>query len=451
MMDPADTLYQPAKDIVVQLREQGFVALWAGGCVRDHLLGRPPKDIDIATSARPETIEALFPHTHAVGKAFGVIAVHHHGHTFEVATFRQDVAYTDGRRPDAVHFTDPREDARRRDFTINALFYDPVTDTVIDYVGGRDDLAAKRIRAVGQPEQRFAEDHLRMLRAIRFAGMLDFTIDPATWQAIQAQAPNVGRISQERIRDELERMWTESQHPGQMLGWLRDSGLLAEVLPEVAAMHGVEQPPEFHPEGDVFAHTQLMFDLLEPPPRHRDLCWAVLLHDVGKPPTQSLGPGANGEERIRFDGHDRVGAEMAQRILERLRLPNAAIDRITHIVRNHMRFMHVQEMRKAKLRALIGAPTFPLELELHRVDCLSSHRKLDNYHFIQQVAADLAAEPVLPTAWIRGEDLIAIGLKPGPQIGHWLKEAYARQLDGDVSDRSQLLAWLEDQIRNPPE
>ncbi len=440
--EQTDSRVAGAQLIVERLRAADHQALWAGGCVRDQLLGKAAKDIDIATSARPEEIESYFEKTVAIGKAFGVIGVVLNDHFFEVATFRQDGDYQDGRRPNHVTFAEAEADAHRRDFTINALFYDPVAQSVIDYVGGEADLQTKIIRAVGDPARRFAEDHLRMLRAIRFAGTLDFTIDPATWDAIIQLAPRIQRISPERIREELTRMLTESQRPGHTLRILHESGLLAQVLPEVAAMVGVEQPPEFHPEGDVFTHTCLMLDLLGPPPRPLELVWAVLLHDVGKPPTFCAAT-----DRIRFNGHDRVGAHMSEQILRRLRFPNAVIDNVVHCVANHMKFMHVQEMRRGKLRAMLAAPTFPTELELHRVDCLSSHADLQNYDFLKEQQEAFQNEPQLPPAWIRGGDVIALGVQPGPAIGAWLRKAYARQLDNEAQDRDELLEWLRNQIQ----
>jgi poly(A) polymerase len=454
MSAPSDTcdtaLEKGAKSILVTLRQHGHTAFWAGGCVRDRLLGRPPKDIDIATSARPDEIEPLFPRTVPVGKAFGVITVIQDNLAYEVATFRREEGYTDGRHPARVDFTDAREDALRRDFTINALFYDPVDDIVIDYVDGRKDLKRQCIRAVGDPDERFKEDHLRMLRAIRFAATLDFALATDTEAAIRRHAAQLRRISAERIRDELTRTFVGARQPGDTLHLLLDTGLLAAVLPEVAALAGVEQPAEFHPEGDVFVHTALMLNLLGPPPRSEELVWAVLLHDIGKPLTQRWGAGADGRQRIRFDGHDRAGADLADDLLARLKFSNHQRQIITHCVRNHMRFMHVQEMRKAKLRAMIGAPTFPLELELHRVDCLSSHGAQDNYAFLRAYQQQLAEEPALPPAWIRGQDLLALGLPRGPAIGHWLRQAYTRQLEGDAQDRQALLQWLQTEIAQSP-
>lgn len=437
----ADALEQGARSIADTLRAEGFTVYWAGGCVRDRLLGRPPQDIDIVTSARPEQIEALFPKTFAVGKAFGVMGVPVNGQWYEVATFRTDAEYRDGRRPVQIAYADPRADALRRDFTVNALFYDPATDRIIDYVGGQQDLAARCLRAVGDPAARFGEDHLRMLRAVRLAGALDFEIEPATRAAIAPLASCINRISPERVRDELMKMAVTAQRPGDTLQCLYDTGLLAVILPEVAAMVGVEQPPQYHPEGDVFTHTRLMWAAM-PRERSPEFAMAVLLHDVGKPPTAKLGRSSDGSVRVRFDGHDRVGAAMTETILRRLRCSNVFIQTVAHIVRNHMRFMHVREMRRAKLRTWVATPTFELELELHRLDCLASSGDLKNYHFMRDVQAALAAEPSLPAPLLNGHDLLRLGLPAGPEIGHWLKRAYAHQLDHDITERELLLQWL---------
>ena len=442
----SDMIEQAAREIVARLRAHEHEAFFAGGCVRDRLLGRPSKDIDIATSAGPDEVQRLFPDSHPVGKAFGVVIVEQGGYAFEVATFREEGPYSDGRRPDAVSFTDAVHDAQRRDFTINALFYDPTSDQVLDYVKGQEDLRRGIVRAVGDPVTRFAEDHLRMLRAVRFATTLGFALDPATEAAIRTSTRLIRRISAERIRDEILRTLTEAKRPGDALQQWHELGLLREMLPEVEALIGVEQPPAFHPEGDVFTHTKLMLDHLAPPPRDPVLVCAVLLHDIGKPATKSWGPGSDGEDRIRFDGHDRVGAEIAEQVLRRLRCSNALIDAVTTCVRNHMRFMHVQEMRKAKLRRWLKEPTFPIELELHRVDCLASHADLSNYEYVKQRAEEWANEPKLPDPWISGTDLIELGLAEGPRIGHWKREAYARQLDGMEPDRDALLNWLKTQL-----
>jgi poly(A) polymerase len=358
--------------ILRTLRGAGHEAYLVGGCVRDLLLGREPKDWDIATAALPNQIESLFLKTLPIGKAFGIIVVvPEEGEPVEVATYRADSPYADGRRPESVTFTNAREDALRRDFTINALLLEPDTGDILDYVNGRADLDARLVRAIGDPAVRFAEDHLRLLRAVRFAATLDFAIEPATFAAIQDLAPNIQRISAERIRDELFRLLTESAKAGEALQLLRDSGLLKEILPEIDAMVGVEQPPEFHPEGDVFIHTKLMLDALPPNPSLR-LALSVLLHDVGKPPTAQYATLPDGTQRWRFENHASVGAEMARGILERLRAPNALIDDVCAIVGNHMRLADAPKMREAKLRRLIGAPTFADDLELHRLDCLSA-------------------------------------------------------------------------------
>lgn len=427
--------------ILETLRQNGHEAFFVGGCVRDVLLGRAPKDWDIATDALPDRIEALFPKTVPIGKAFGIIVVvPAEGAPVEVATYRVDSPYADGRRPESVTFTNAREDALRRDFTINALFLDPATNEIRDHVGGRADLAAGLIRAIGDPAVRFAEDHLRMLRAVRFAATLGFAIESATFSAIQARAPQIRRISAERIRDELFRLLTESRKAGEALQLLRDSGLLKEILPEIDAMVGVEQPPEFHPEGDVFTHTRLMLDAMPPQPSLR-LALSILLHDVGKPPTAQLVTLPDGTPRWRFESHAAIGADMARAILERLRAPNALTDGVCAIVGNHMRLADAPKMRAPKLRRLLGAPTFDDDLELHRLDCLSSHALLDVYNFLRAEKEKFTAEPVLPPPLVTGRDLIALGHIPGPHFAKILRDAYDRQLEG-LSDKSALLSAL---------
>ena len=427
--------------ILRTLRAHGYEAFLVGGGVRDLLLGRTPKDWDIATDALPARIEALFPKTLPLGKAFGIIVVvPEEGDPVEVATYRADAPYADGRRPASVAFTHAREDALRRDFTINALFLDPDSGEIRDYVGGRADLDARLVRAIGDPAVRFAEDHLRLLRAIRFAATLGFAIDPATFAAIPPLAPQIRRISAERVRDELFRLLTESQKAGDALQLLRDSGLLREILPEVDAMAGVEQPPEFHPEGDVFTHTRLMLDALPQNPSLR-LALAVLLHDVGKPPTAQFATLPDGTQRWRFENHAHVGADIARSILERLRAPNALVDDVCAIVASHMRLADAPKMRPPKLRRLLGAPTFDDDLELHRLDCLSSHAQLDVYDFLKAKKAEFAAEPVLPPPLVTGRDLIALGHTPGPHFAQILRDAYDRQLEG-LADKATLLATL---------
>jgi len=434
-----ERLRNGAQRAVTRLQDAGFTAFWAGGCVRDLLLGNTPKDYDIATDARPDKVLELFPGSVAVGKAFAVIRARLDDDFFEVATFRCDHAYRDGRRPERVTFTDPETDARRRDFTINALFYDPVTEEVHDFVDGRGDLAAKLVRCVGVPQERFAEDHLRMLRAVRFSTTLDFRLDSDTAAAIRRQAGALAAISAERIRDELVRILVESVHPGQALELLDEVGLLQVVLPEVAAMKGQKQPPQFHPEGDVFEHTVLMLNLTEE--RSAQLAFAALLHDVGKPLTYREA------DRIRFDGHAAVSGDLARDIMRRLRFSNEDTDAVDYSVRHHMRFMDVQRMKESSLRRMVAAPTFPLELELHRLDCLASHGELDNYDFLVAFCEKLASEPVLPAPWVSGHDVMRLGVDEGPEVGRWLRVAFDAQMDGRFADGQALLEWLEGEIK----
>ncbi len=428
-----------ALDLVRRLQQAGFTAYWAGGCVRDELLGREPRDYDIATDAIPDAIGGLFPQARPVGRAFGVMLVPWHGHPYEIATFRHDHAYRDGRHPDAVTFSSPRDDAQRRDFTINALFYDPVADRLHDYANGRADLEQRILRCVGDPAQRFAEDHLRMLRAVRLAAVLDFALDPPTATAIRAHAPLLERISAERVRDELTRTLLEAPRPGDALLQMQALGLLAVILPEIEAMHEQAQPPEFHPEGDVLQHTALMLNRMRR--RSVTLTYAVLLHDVGKPPTVTFDRG-----RIRFNRHDAIGAAIAATVLERLKLPRRVIEAVCAIVRQHMQFADVREMRPATRRRMLGRETFPLELELHRLDCLSSHRQLGHYRFLLAEQRRLRDTPPLPTPWLNGRDILAVGVSEGPAIGQWLRRAYDRQLDGTDADREAQLAWLRQAV-----
>src|SRR5438067_1130256 len=367
---------EAARKVAARLRENGHIAYFAGGCVRDMVRGLAPKDYDIATDARPEVVQKLFQRTYAVGAHFGVIIVFEDDFQFEVATFRSDEAYIDGRHPSAVHFSSPEEDARRRDFTINGMFFDPVSEKVIDLVAGQADIGAKLVRAIGEPWQRFAEDRLRMLRAVRFATVLDFEIDQTTWGALVASSSSINQISAERIRDELVRIFLSSNR---VRGWdlLDTSGLMNAILPELQTMKGVLQPEQFHPEGDVFVHTRLMLSLL-PETVSIPLVFAVLFHDVAKPVTATVDKTA----RIRFNEHDRIGALMTEAIMRRLRFSGAEIEATVEMVRQHMVFKDVPNMRVAKLKRFMARPTFEEELELHRVDCESSHRMLDNYEFL---------------------------------------------------------------------
>lgn len=428
-----------AVDAVRRLQEAGFIAYWAGGCVRDLIIGRHAKDFDIATNAVPDKVVELFPGAVAVGKCFGVVRVPVEGNWYEVATFRQDAEYLDGRRPSAVTFSDPETDAQRRDFTVNALFYDPLKGQVIDFVSGREDIDHRVIRAVGNPRERFREDHLRLLRAVRFAATLDFVLDPDTAAAIREWATKVSAVSAERVREELSRLWVEARRAGDALILLRELGLLQVILPEVAAMHGVEQPPQYHPEGDVFQHTVVMLNDMDTDDYR--LAWAVLLHDVGKPPTAQFKDG-----RWRFECHAAVGAEATRAILQRLRFSTDDTDEITHMVSNHMRFIDVKSMRRATLRRIVGAPTFHSEMELHRLDCSSSHGDLENYHYLGDFHRQMASEPVLPPPWITGREIMALGIPEGREVGVWRKKAYDAQLEGTHPDRESLLEWIRKEI-----
>ena len=426
-----------ARKVAEILRDRGHIAYFAGGCVRDMVRGLTPRDYDIATDARPENVQALFPRTYAVGAHFGVIIVLEDGFQFEVATFRSDEAYIDGRHPSAVHFSSPKEDARRRDFTINGMFLDPASNKVIDLVGGEADIGAKLVRAIGEPAQRLAEDRLRMLRAVRFATALDYQIDKRTWDALVASASSINQISAERIRDEVVRIFLS---PSRVRGWdlLDASGLMSAILPELQAMKGVLQPEQFHPEGDVFVHTRLMLSLL-PDIVSVPLVFAVLFHDVAKPVTSRV----DETGRIRFNEHDRIGAEMTEAIMRRLRFSGAEIEATVEMVRHHMVFKDAPKMRIAKLKRFMARPTFDEELELHRVDCQSSHRMLDNYEFLLRKRDEFANEPIIPPPLVRGDDLIAFGLKPGPKFGEILEAVETRQLEGKLRTRDEALNWVK--------
>ena len=382
-------------------------------------------------------MQEIFARTYAVGVHFGVIVVLENGFQFEVATFRSDDVYVDGRRPSAVHFSSPEEDAKRRDFTINGMFYDPGTEQVIDFVGGRADLEAKLVRAIREPAHRFAEDRLRMLRAVRFATVLEYEMDKQTWEALVANAAMINQISAERIREELVRIFLS---PNRVRGWdlLDSSGLMRAILPELEGMKGCVQPEQFHPEGDVFQHTRLMLGFL-PAEVSVPLVFAVLLHDVAKPITAKV----DETGRIRFNEHDRIGAEMTGQIMERLRFSRAEIDASAEMVRQHMVFKDVPKMRIAKLKRFMARPTFVDELELHRVDCESSHRMLENYEFLLRKRDEFANEPIIPPPLVRGDDLIALGLKPGPKFAEILEAVETRQLEGTVRDRDEALAWVK--------
>jgi poly(A) polymerase len=426
-----------AREIAQRLREHGQIAYFAGGCVRDMVRGLPAKDFDIATDATPDLVQKIFSHTYAVGAHFGVIVVVENGFNFEVATFRSDGAYLDHRHPVEVRFSSPEEDAKRRDFTINGMFFDPEKDEVIDFVGGKDDLRGKLVRAIGDPAARFSEDRLRMLRAVRFATVLDFKIDDRTWEALVASAETINEISAERIRDELVRIFLSASR---VRGWdlLDQSGLMRTILPELDAMKGCLQPEQFHPEGDVFQHTRLMLQLL-PERVSLPLVLAVLFHDVAKPVTATV----DETGRIRFNEHDRIGAIMTESIMERLRFSRAEIDAVVEMVHQHMVFKDVPRMRVAKLKRFMARPTFEEELELHRVDCASSHRMMDNYEFLLHKREEFANEPIIPPPLVRGDDLIALGMKPGPKFGEILEAVETKQLEGALKDRQEALDWIK--------
>jgi len=429
-----------ARSIVERLRAKGFEALYAGGCVRDKLLGLEPHDYDVATSARPEQVEMLFPRTVPVGAQFGVIIVLEGGSEIQVATFRGDGAYLDGRHPESVHYTDAEGDARRRDFTINGLFYDPIKDEILDFVGGRDDLKKSVIRAIGNPSERFAEDKLRLLRAVRFATTLGFGIDPGTWSALLEWAPKLHAVSAERIRDEFCKILLS---PNRLRGFdlLDQSGLLRMILPEMETLKGCDQPPEFHPEGDVFVHTRLMLSLL-PERVSLPLVLSVLFHDLGKPPTRMV----DETGRIRFNGHEGVSAEMSLRILQRLRFSNEVIDAVIPAVRLHMSFKDVPNMRVATLKRMMARPTFEDELELHRVDCLGSHGMLDNHALLIAKREEFSHQPLIPPPLITGNDLIALGWKPGPRFAEILQSVQTRQLEGILNSKEEVIGWVKNQF-----
>ncbi len=424
-----------AAEIAKRLREAGHTAFFAGGCVRDLAMHETPKDYDIATAATPEQIENIFPKCIPVGKKFGVMIVVHGDCHFEVATFRKEGVYRDARRPSSVSFTDAEEDAKRRDFTVNGLFYDPLERKIIDFVGGVKDIKKKQIRAIGDPAERFSEDHLRLLRAVRFAANLGFRIEANTWRALKRLSRHIHTVSPERTRDELVKMFTRP-HAGEALRLLSESGLLRELLPELEAMKAVKQQPDFHPEGDVFRHTKLLMEKLKAP--SVTLAFGSLLHDVGKPPTFSKEGGT-----IHFYNHAHVGAEMARVILTRLRFSNREIEAIVSCVENHMKFADVKKMRIGKLKQFTVRDNFPTELELHRIDCLSSHGKLDLYRFLKRKVKEFAKEALKPKPLINGHDLLALGIEAGPAMKEILEEAYTLQLEGKITSKDEACHWAK--------
>jgi poly(A) polymerase len=428
------------------LREHGYSAYLVGGCVRDLLLNREPADYDVTTSATPNEVIRIFPQTYAVGAQFGVVLVpirrdtegEPDNYAIEVATFRSDGAYSDGRHPDEVKFSkDARLDVQRRDFTINGMLLDPDTHEILDYVGGREDLQRGVIRTIGEPHQRFAEDKLRMLRAVRFAARFGYSIDAETLSAIRELAPQIHQVSRERVRDEILKMLTEG-HARRAFELLNETNLLEQVLPEIKKMQGVEQPPQYHPEGDVWIHTLMLLEGL-PAGCSKTLALGALLHDVGKPPTFRIAP-----DRIRFDGHAEIGTKMAEEICRRFRLSNEETEQVLSLVANHMRFGDIMKMKESTLKRFFRLPKFDQHLELHRLDCSSSHRDLSLYDFAKEKFQTLPAEQIRPIPLITGADLIAAGYQPGPQFKELLTMVEDAQLDGSISTKEEALALVRE-------
>jgi poly(A) polymerase len=444
-MDLSSDKAREATRIVRELRQAGHSAYLVGGCVRDLILSREPADYDVATSAPPQEVMRLFPQTYAVGAQFGVVLVPvrrdgpqgRDNYAIEVATFRSDSAYSDGRHPDQVQFsTDARLDVQRRDFTINGLLLDPLSQEVLDYVEGREDLKRRVIRTIGEPRERFAEDKLRMLRAVRFAARFEYTIEPNTFRAIRDLAAQIHQVSRERIRDEILKMLTEGR-ARRAFELLDQTGLLEQVLPEVKRMQGVQQPPQFHPEGDVWVHTLMLIERL-PPDCPRTLALGVLLHDVGKPPTFRVAP-----DRIRFDSHAEVGTRIAEEICRRFRLSNDETEQVCALVANHMRFGDVKRMKNSTLKRFLRLPKFEEHLELHRLDCLGSHRDLSLYEFAKEKLYSTPPEQIRPSPLLTGDDLIQAGYTPGPEFKTLLTAVEDAQLEGAITTREEALSLVQ--------
>ncbi len=430
-----------ANSICGTLRGSGYQALLVGGCVRDLLLGREPADYDVTTDATPEQAMALFPESVAVGAQFGVILIPRDGLKVEVATFRSDVGYSDGRHPDSVVYSKtPQEDVQRRDFTINGLLMRHDSGEVLDYVGGQADLKAKIIRAIGEPGGRFMEDKLRMMRAVRFAARFGFEIEAETFRAIRRHVAGIHQVSPERLREELTKMLTEGA-ARQAFELLDETGLLQQVLPEIGAMKGVEQPPQYHPEGDVWIHTRMMLEGL-PAGTSATLAWGILLHDVGKPPTFQSAEQTG--DRIRFNNHVEVGVRMAEAICKRLRFSNEDTEQILALVANHMKFGAVAEMRASTLKKFVRLPRFEEHLALHRLDCLSSHRHLESYDFIQRFLEVTPPEQVRPERLLTGDDLQAMGFEPSPLFSKILQALEDSQLEGQIRTRREAEQYVRD-------
>jgi len=440
------TARELAGDICRTLQFSGFKAYLVGGCVRDLVLGREPEDYDVATDAHPARVQELFPSSVDVGARFGVILVAADGAQVEVATFRSDVGYSDGRHPDRVEYSSlPEEDVRRRDFTINGLMLDVETRQILDFVGGQEDLRQGIVRAIGAPELRFREDRLRMVRAVRFAARFGYVIEPATFQAIVAAAPHITEVSAERLRDEISKLLTEGA-ARRAFELLDKTSLLKACLLEIAAMKGVAQPPEFHPEGDVWVHTLMMLERL-PPGSPATLAWAVLLHDVGKPPTFKSAEETG--DRIRFDGHAEIGARMAVAVCRRLRFSLSDIEQIEALVANHLRFKDVFQMRPATLKRFVRLPRFEEEhLELHHLDCLASHGNLEAYEFVRRFLRETPPEEVRPPRLLTGEDLKAMGFTPGPLFKEILQAVEEGQLEGRLVRREDAVDFVRREYRH---
>jgi poly(A) polymerase len=435
-------VFQAAVRIVDKLRAAGYAGYFVGGAVRDMLLGKAPKDIDIATSATPEQAAEIFPRHRNIGAEFGILMIVEDGIPFELATFREEREYADGRHPEVVKYAgSPELDAARRDFTINGMFYDPVADRILDFTGGQRDLEKGVIRTIGNAEQRFSEDYLRMLRAVRFTARLSFELDREAAGAILKLKRNLNRLPAERIRDELNLMLT-GPAPAAAIRLLHKLGLLEMALPEVAALDGITQPEQFHPEGDVLTHTLLMLDHMALP--GVELAWSILLHDAGKPSTHSIDESGAGH----FYRHDEKSAEIAENCLSRLKFSRKEIDAVVHAVKNHMRFAMVDKMRPPKLKRLIAEEDFPLQLELHRIDCISSHSKLGNYLLLLDMLCQAGGETALPEPLVNGHDLMATGLKPGPQLGKILREIAEMQLAGEISTKENAIAFARHFLRD---
>ncbi len=421
-------LRRKAERVLKTLVDEGFEAYFSGGCVRDMVMNLEPQDYDIATNATPQEVARIFPRSHNVGAQFGVVVVVEEDERFEVATFRSDHGYADGRHPDSVVYTEAREDVKRRDFTINGMLYQPLTGELLDLVGGREDIDARMVRTIGEPEKRFSEDKLRMMRAVRFAVQLDFSVDEATFQAIGKLAPEILQVSWERIRDELLKILTGSQAARGMI-LLDETGLLESILPEITALKGVQQPPEFHPEGDVWNHVMKMLENMHNP--SSVLALSVLLHDAGKPETYSE------EDRIRFDNHTKVGERIAEEVCRRLRLSRQETETVKSLVAQHLRFMHVRDMRQGKLKRFLLGPLFNEHLELHRLDCIGSHEDLSIYQFCLDKLKEYEREVPPQKPLINGDDLIALGFTPSPLFKEILAEAEDAQLEGTITSAEE--------------